>query len=122
MAGPKVDESKAEEFKKRAEADFDPAETSRQRLERLTREVKELEAKTVAEEQAAAAAKVAPKVAELVKLVEDQNPGKVCRALTVRYVRPGDEEPEVVAEMEQGKPGITVKFRVVRPQKPKANA
>lgn len=36
-----VDEAKAEEYKERAEADFDPAETARERLARLEAEAAE---------------------------------------------------------------------------------
>lgn len=112
----KSKEEQAEEYKARAEADFDPNETARQRLERLTAEVKELEASVVEKERAEAAAKVLPKIREVVKLIEAQNPGKVARSVTVRFARPGDEEPEIVEKMEPGKPGVVVNFRVVTPR------
>lgn len=112
----KTKEAQAEEYKKRAEADVNPNETPRQRLDRLTAEAKALEAQVLESERAEASAKVVPQVLALVKSVEAQNPGKVCRKLVVRYARPGDEEPEIVAKLEQGKPGIVMSFTVVKPK------
>lgn len=111
----KVD--KSEEYRQRAEADFNPQETASERLARLTAETAELQAQVEADERKAAAEKVAGLIRDLASAIEAQNPGKVCRSLSVRYVRPGGEIPQVVAKLKPGEPGITVGFRVVKPRK-----
>jgi hypothetical protein len=111
-----VSDEKAAEYETRARADFNPNETLRERAERLSREAKEAETALAAEERSAAAAKLLSTIQELAKLVESENPGKVCRNLTVRYQKPGDVEPEIVAKLEPNKPGIFVSFRVVKPK------
>ena len=111
-----VSDEKAAEYETRARADFNPNETLRERAERLSREAKEAETALAAEERSAAAAKLLSTIRDLAQLVESENPGKVCRNLTVRYQKPGDVAPEIVAKLEPNKPGIFVSFRVVKPK------
>ena len=113
-------DEKAADYEARARADFNPNETLRERAERLSREAKEAETALAAEERSAAAAKLLNTIRELAKLVESENPGKVCRNLTVRYQKPGDVEPEIVAKLEPNKPGIFVNVRVAKPKAKKA--
>lgn len=97
-----VDEAKAEEFKDRAEADFDPAETAQKRLERLTKETE----KTLKEARAAARAEVkkerdaeestvlAPIAEQITKLLAEaeEKTGKIFRNFSFYYKFKKDAE------------------------------
>ena len=108
-------EQQAEEYRKRAESDFDPTETARQRYERLQKEMAEVRATVQAEEQKGTNTELRPLVDEFVKKLESIT-GLTCRNLTVRYHQPGSGDVPLVSQMEQGEPGVVIKFRVVKPR------
>lgn len=112
----KTKEQLVEEYRERAEADFNPNETVRERLERLKAETAQIEAELAVQERSDAAAKVEGLARELIAAIEANAPGKVCRKLTVRMQRPGEEVPELVEKLEQGKAGLFIDFRTVKPK------
>ena len=104
------------EYKARAEADFNPNETLRERAERLKVEAAAAEQEAIEKEREETAAKLESLFHQIAETIEKQNPGKVCRAYSVRYAKPGDEKPGVVKEMEPKSAGIAVRFKAVRPR------
>lgn len=110
--------AKADEYRKRAEADVNPAESNRERFERLKREAAAVEAEIKQEEQGTLNEVLRPAIDDLVKVLEQQT-GRKCRHFTVRYQQPGDGDPTtapVVVKLEQGKAGLVIAFRVVKPR------
>lgn len=113
-----VSNGSAEEYRKRAAADFNPAETARERLARLEKEAKAIAAVIKAEEQGTLNEVLRPAIHDIVAVIEQQT-GRKCRNLTLRYQQPGDGDPAsvpVVVKLEQGKAGLVINFRVVKPR------
>lgn len=96
----KTKEAQAAEYEARAKADFNPEETAAERYARLKAET----ASALAEARKAARAEettefgstyVNAKFAQLISDIEKAT-GKTLRALSVRYMRPGDEPGVIV--------------------------
>lgn len=110
-----LNDIKAEEYRRRAEADVNPAESDRDRLARLKREAAEVEKRLKLEDQQSLNETLRPQIDAIIKSIEEST-GKVCRNLTVRYQQPGDGDVPVVVKLENGTPGLVIAFRVVKPR------
>lgn len=113
-----TDTKKSATLKERVESDFNPAESARERLERLQREAKEAEAQVKAEEQKGLNEQLRSIVEQLI-LEDERITGRKCRNFTVRYQQPGDGDPSsvpLVVKLEQGKPGLVISHKVVKPR------
>lgn len=113
-----VSTAKVDEYRKRAESDFNPAEATRERLARLKAEAAEVEAQLKQEEQGTLNEVLRPAINDIIAVLESQT-GRKCRNFTLRYQQPGDGDPSivpVVVKLEQGKAGMVINFRVVKPR------
>lgn len=107
-----------ETVQEQVEQDFNPAESARDRLARLEQEAAAVRAEVQAAEQSALNETLRPMLDAVVLKLEEIT-GKKCRNFTFRYQQPEDGAPAnvpVVVKLEQGKPGLVIAHREVKPR------